>query len=45
MVGDIMGNKNLTHRQVAEFCQSLYLLTQAGIGLSDGLSLMAREQT
>jgi len=40
-----MANKNLTHRQMADFCQSLYLLTQAGIGLSDGLSLMSVEET
>ncbi len=35
----------MTNQEVAGFCRSLSLLMQAGIGLSDGVFLMAREES
>lgn len=42
--GDGMGKKSLSHQETAWFCRSLALLIQAGIGLGDGIFLMAEEE-
>lgn len=36
-------NYILSNQEIAEFCQSLALLLQAGIGLGDGIFLMAKD--
>lgn len=35
----------LTHREIADFCRQLALLVHAGIGIGDGVFLLAEEET
>lgn len=39
-----MSKKNLSHSEIAELCRGLALLLHAGIGLGDGLFLLAEEE-